>query len=580
MESIEKGIHNIDLHTKNSIEKHKELLAKTIYDTASKAKVSLQSFEKQCGRVFSDIDSIGLDEQQAFNPHTVIEFREGKSHQVLESWNKTYGLLPNRKVMGKYYVDKLNNELDENTSKKIYYIPERDHKSDHFNSNNSRVKDFRNNCSPNSYTLNSTSGIYNLCHNYHQISFIEQNGKVISKYLNTLNGENIIKRGESRDYIFDFDETITFEVDNYLNLFHKSSGLYLMFNKNPFLDASFYFAREYNQLPDQDYYQIFLSKRVIEFNLQFTQQNYQSVDNRSKLLEEINNIVPDNYQRIYKLFENFRKLSSYNKSEISSSIDEPLSGGEQSVDITDPKDRIIESFKLRLRETIKRCENSEQIVSEMTDEYNNKSVELQDLNSKIIILESKLKEQQLEYQEKLVGEIEKVKCDNFGLFKRLNEAEVFKAKSESLGLSITQLQKQLEIETLEKNKIKSLNTKLTDSIQEERTRNKTLKENNDGLFSQVNANKDAVDNFKIKFGELNKSIDEKSAECLKLAAMLQKQGDESSDVLNVALSDRISDLEDKNQILNEQKNSILQEKNKVEMNYNKIKMLLKDFNDL
>ena len=49
----------------------------------------------------------------------------------------------------------------------------------------------------------------------------------------------------------------------------------------------------------------------------------------------------------------------------------------------DPKDRIIESFKLRLNETIKRCENSEQIVSEMTNEYNNKSLMLQPLQSKI-----------------------------------------------------------------------------------------------------------------------------------------------------------------------------------------------------
>ena len=577
MESIEKGIHNIDQHTKNSIEKHKELLSKTIYDTANKAKVSLQSFENQCRKIFTDIDSIGVDEQQPFNPHTVIEFRDGKSHQVMESWNKTDGLLPNRKVMGKYYVDKIQkNDLDENTSKKMYYIPEKGIKSDTLNCQQEQLSNpaFTSNDKLQYYNLKN-NGNYNLYSHYHKISFIEQNGKVISKYLNSLNGENIIKRGESREYIFDFDGTITFEVDNYLNLFHKPTGLYLMFNKNPFLEACFYFAREFNQLPNQDYYQIFLSKRVTDLNLQFTHQNYQSVDNRSKLLEQINDIVPDNYQRIYKLFENFRKLSSFNKSEISSNIDE-----EQSVNITDPKDRIIESFKLKLRETIKRCENSEQIVSEMTDEYNNKSVELQDLNSKIIILESKLKEQQLEYQEKLVGEIEKVKCDNFGLFKRLNEAEVFKAKSESLGLSIAQLQKQLEMETLERNKIKILNNKLVDSVQEERNRNKKLKENNDGLFSQVNINKDEVDNLKIKIVELNKSVKEKSEECLKLGTILQKKGDESSDVLNVALSDRISDLEEKNKILIEDKNSILQEKNKVEINYNKIKTLLKGFNDL
>ena len=569
MESIEKGIHNIDLHTKNSIEKHKELLSKTIYDTANKAKISLQSFENQCDKIFTDIDSIGVEDQQAFNPHTVIEFRDGKSYQVFESWNKTSGLLPNRKVMGKYYVDKIKkNELDENTSKKMYYLISSNRRYERFNNSNH----FNQNYSTSSYVLPCGA---NLKTHYDQISFIELNSKVINKYLNSITGENIIKRGESRDYIIDFDGTITFEVDNYLNLFHKPTGLYLMFNKNPFLDASFYFAREYNQLPNQDYYQIFLSKRVTDLNLQFTTQNYESVDNRSKLLEEINNIVPDNYLRIYKLFDNFRKFSSFNKPETTTNIDE-----EQSVNITDPKDRIIESFKLRLRETIKRCETSEKIVSEMTDEYNSKSVELQDLNSKIRILESKLKEQQLDYQEKLVSEIEKVKCDNFGLYKRLNEAEVFKAKSESLGLSITQLQKQLEIETLEKNKIKLLNNNLVNSVQEERTRNKTLKENNDELFSQLNLNKDEVNQLKIKFTELNKNIEEKSKECLKLGTMLQKQGDESADVLNVALSDRISDLEDKNKTLNEQKNSILQEKNKIEINYNKIKTLLKGFNDL
>ena len=151
MESIEKGIHNIDLNTKKLI-------------------------EKQCCNIFSDIDSMGVDEQQAFNPHTVIEFREGKSHQVVESWNKTYGLLPNRKVMGNYYVDKIKkNELDENTSKKMYYVPEANLKSETLNNtSNNRiqlVKDFSDNTNPHYYYFPKTN--YNLHGAYHKISFIE-----------------------------------------------------------------------------------------------------------------------------------------------------------------------------------------------------------------------------------------------------------------------------------------------------------------------------------------------------------------------------------------------------------------------
>ena len=73
MESIEKGIQNIDERTKNAIEKHKELLAKTIYDTANKTKVSLQSFENQC-KNFADIEKIGIMSNKHLI-HTVIEFR-------------------------------------------------------------------------------------------------------------------------------------------------------------------------------------------------------------------------------------------------------------------------------------------------------------------------------------------------------------------------------------------------------------------------------------------------------------------------------------------------------------------------
>ena len=157
-----------------------------------------------------------------------------------------------------------------------------------------------------------------------------------------------------------------------------------------------------------------------------------------------------------------------------------------------------------------------------------------------------------------------------------DEAEVFKAKSESLGLSITQLQKQLEVETLDKNKIKNLNTRLVDSVKEERNRNKSLKENNDDLFIQINEKKNKIDKYEIQLNDLNKIILEKSEECLKLGKMLKKEGETSGDVLNNALSDRISDLEESNKKLIEEKKQITSEKNLIDINYNKIKNILED----
>ena len=98
------------------------------------------------------------------------------------------------------------------------------------------------------------------------------------------------KRIDNRVPLVLIEDTTEFEVDNYLNLYHKLSGLYLMFNKTPFPDACFYFAREYTQLPlGKDYYQIFLSKRIVgDIKFRLIPQTYKLIDGRPTLLEELN----------------------------------------------------------------------------------------------------------------------------------------------------------------------------------------------------------------------------------------------------------------------------------------------------
>ena len=57
MDTIEQGLLRIDEHNASAIQKHKDLLAKTIFETAKKSKVSLKTFEKQCSDIFTDISS-------------------------------------------------------------------------------------------------------------------------------------------------------------------------------------------------------------------------------------------------------------------------------------------------------------------------------------------------------------------------------------------------------------------------------------------------------------------------------------------------------------------------------------------
>jgi len=106
------------------------------------------------------------------------------------------------------------------------------------------------------------------------------------------------------------DNTQEFEIDNYLNLHHKATGLYLMFHKTSFPDISFYLAQKYTQLPDQKYYQIYLSKRVGAMTV-LDQNTYKSVDNRASFLSSVNQLVPETYDKVYELFNNFRKFQAF-----------------------------------------------------------------------------------------------------------------------------------------------------------------------------------------------------------------------------------------------------------------------------
>ena len=105
MEFVERGINNVQEHMKESIQKHNEIFAKTVYHTAKKSNQCSTSFDRGFHKTFTDSDSMGVDGIESFNPKAVFEFKDGKATDVIETWDETLGILPNRKVMGNYYID-------------------------------------------------------------------------------------------------------------------------------------------------------------------------------------------------------------------------------------------------------------------------------------------------------------------------------------------------------------------------------------------------------------------------------------------------------------------------------------------
>ena len=122
MESFEQCIHNIDEHTKQAIQQHTDMLAKTIFSTAQKSNKSANIFDNSFYNIFSDSKGMGLESTSAFNPHTVVEMRDEKAYQVIDSWDKVDGILPNRKVMSTYYVDV---SINSNSLNDIFNVQQR-----------------------------------------------------------------------------------------------------------------------------------------------------------------------------------------------------------------------------------------------------------------------------------------------------------------------------------------------------------------------------------------------------------------------------------------------------------------------
>ena len=92
--------------------------------------------------------------------------------------------------------------------------------------------------------------------------------------------KDMIDRGENRLFPI-INTTYIFQVDNYLNLYHEDTGLYLMLHKTTFPSLTFYLAQQYTKL-DKDYYKIYLSKRLENINFKFDNNYYNSVDQRKQ----------------------------------------------------------------------------------------------------------------------------------------------------------------------------------------------------------------------------------------------------------------------------------------------------------
>lgn len=594
MEFVERGINNVQEHMKESIQKHNEIFAKTIYDTAKKSNQCSTSLDRGFHKTFTDSNSMGVDETEPFNPKAVFEFKDGKATDVIETWDETLGILPNRKVMGNYYID-LSDSLAIKNNPNLWFTLHPQHKPKNKNGNsNVYLHDTQSsNLDAKLFPQRANSQMTHIqvmCEG-RNVGTLNQCQVHKDLYRTPPLNNPIVQRGEERKFE-NYTGHHEFEVDNYLNLYHKQSGLYLMLHKTTFPDICFYFAKQYTQLKGKPYYKIYESKRVENIWFQLN-GNYLSKDNRSNLISKINQLLPENYKHVYELYNNFRKMQPLNNLSDDSVQEETISAD---TDITDGKDRIIKALQTKLNETIKRSEKNEQLLTEMVEMYHTKSTDLQNCEREKHLLKDKLSELNLQLENKKhendheldkmknmyensITEIKESKdCEKIELYKRLSEAEVFRAKSEALGISYEALKANLEKETLEKKKIKDINHGLLTQFEQQKERNQKLSEDNTTLLKQLDEKVYLADECRRIMDELNCKLSKKEEECIKLGENLSQMGETSDSALENALSDRVNDLEAEISSLKQDKIELSTNNQKLTRDLEKIRGFMSSFN--
>jgi len=542
MDLLENKLVDIQEFHKEALNKQSDLVYKSI-TTISHHSIK---FARDFDFTFKALFPSDIGKEDKFKPTCIVEFRDCKATQVLDNIEDPSTLLFNRRVMGTYYLDvPVNN----------YYILSHD-SSNKFNkfclSHNMMVFSQSNNL----YTCGCNSK-----HSSHES---------MMRSLSTISDRN-----EEKEYTI-IKTTHAFQVDNYLNLYHKESGLYLLFNKTAFPELPFYFAKKFTQLRDEKdiYYKIFSSKRVQNMLFTLDSNSYRSVDSRPSFLTNINQLVPDDYATVYELFNTFRKFDGYGQNKETSPVIDL--GSNSCGDSTNSNDRLIHELREKLNIMVLRSEKEEELVRQMAETYKLQSIEIQNLNKELELAKIHVEEEKSKKNLKFISDLEQIKQEKFNLYQQLVEAEKYRIMFDASGISLESIKKENENLNLKITKLNNINTGLVDTVKSEKERNKKLVESNDLMTNTINSFKYKEENLTNINKSIKSELKKYQEENANLANKLSEIGNQSSNYLELALTNRITELEQTIKTYEAKNKKILQENEKLQESKKNIENTIKN----
>tara|TARA_B110000208_G_scaffold120925_1_gene147692 strand:+ start:194 stop:1882 length:1689 start_codon:yes stop_codon:yes gene_type:complete len=534
METIEQGLNNIDLHRRDAIKRHKELFANAVYEAANISNRCCNNLDKEFIRYFPEVASESNTEP--FNPTTVVEFRDGKvfgdndnkCNKIIEEWDNDIGLLPNRQVTGNYYIDIGVDMFDIKITNKCSMYCKLHKVVSHAVTCVGCNKQYTN---PSFDTPNLPCG--HSWTTYAKPMSCACTHTPTHFIYGSIPSSPDIGRGIDKQ-LFDSSITHTFEIDNYLNLYHPPTKLYILFNKTAFPNIAFYFQKN-----------IYDSKRMKALpNTELLKESYhKSLDNRDDFLNNITNIIPDDLYEKRDFFNRFRKFDSFSSNRVM--VDE-LESGE-----TDPNISLNNALQKRLNETVRRAEDAENVMNEMVVEYEKQSEDKKNIYYELCQVKKSTLEKENNKNIKMLEKVEELNNTNFKLTKKLMDIEIHKAKTEYLGESYEEMKRTVDDLNLENEKVRNITTRLTSQYIAEKERSENFSQDYNLLTRRwdeiVVQNAEYLKKMKILENELGVKILESN----NLTEKIKGFGVGSTNALENALTDKISILENKLEKRNE-----------------------------
>jgi hypothetical protein len=286
MEIINNSLSNLDKQLQKNIKDLQNEYQKAILDTSKYYFNSYTDFDISLIEYFPDIKNTPriLPENHRYNPKMVIEYDKDRNPvKILREgdWDTDIGYLQNRKVMYEIELIQCWDKEVVETIENIDICNFKEFMSD---------KDFWNKLI--NKTLYKSISRYNFFNiRFKDTECTDIQIKVDLKY----KVEGIWK--------------FKLEVDNYLNLKSNicingftTQNIYFCFNKIPFPDFAFLTNNRLQRLV------ISGENNILNYRHKDT---ILSKDKEEEILNKSKFIVPENYEEVYKYFDNFRKLANW-----------------------------------------------------------------------------------------------------------------------------------------------------------------------------------------------------------------------------------------------------------------------------